>query len=131
MAVGCSFRDADLGGDIPQPHLRVLGHAHQHMCLIREKRPLRREPEVPGKDRLHARLIGIRSLWRTPCADLFRSQATLAARHVDYRRKCPHSLVDLLWIRETWNLHPIAVGPPPLPRLLHAPDRRTRVTRDE
>ena len=26
----------------------------------------------------------------------------------------PHSLLDLLWIRETWNLHPVAVDLPPL-----------------
>jgi len=26
----------------------------------------------------------------------------------------PHSLVDLLWIRETWNLHPVAADRPPL-----------------
>ena len=40
-ALDGALRDPDLGGDVPQPNLRVARDAEQDLCVVREEPPRR------------------------------------------------------------------------------------------
>ena len=38
--LGCSFGDADRVGDVSEPDVWIVGDAEQHLCVVREERPV-------------------------------------------------------------------------------------------